>query len=81
MLNLDKIHKGMEVVTSDSRRLGTVREVMEHVLFLDDVEAGSEFRKTSVPIIWIIDIDQAVQLAKSWEQVEKEWQADAKSSL
>ena len=49
MLNLDKIHKGMDMVTSDGGRLGTAREVMEHVLFLDDVEAGSEFMKTSVP--------------------------------
>ena len=81
MLNLDKIHKGMDVVTSDGRRLGTVREVMEHVLVLDNVEAGSEFNKTSVPMIWIIAIDQGVRLAKSWEQVEKEWRADAKSSL
>jgi hypothetical protein len=32
-------------------------------------------------MIWIIDIDQAVRLAKSWDQAEKEWQADAKSSL
>ena len=65
MLNLDKIHKGMDVVKSDGRRLGTVREVMEHVLVLDDVEAGSEFNKTSVPMICIIAIDQGVRLAKS----------------
>jgi hypothetical protein len=49
MLNLDKIHKGMDVVTSDGRRLGAICEVMEHVLFLDDAGAGSEFKKTSVP--------------------------------
>jgi len=81
MLNLDKIHKGMDVMTSDGHRLGTVREVMEHVLFLDDVPAGDGRRKTSVPMIWIIDIDEAVRLAKSQQQVEMEWQAGAKSSL
>ncbi|MCB5177598.1 MULTISPECIES: DUF2171 domain-containing protein [Microvirga] len=81
MINLDKIHKGMDVVTSDDHRLGTVREVMEHVLFLNDVEAVSEFNKTSVPMIWIIGIDDAVRLAKSREQVEKEWHAGPRSGL
>ena len=33
MLNLNKIHRGMDVVKSNGRRLGTDREVMEHVLF------------------------------------------------
>ncbi len=81
MLNLDKIHKGMDVLTSDGHRLGTVREVKEHVLFLDGTAQVTPEQKASIPMIWIIDIDQAVQLAKSREQVEKEWHASAKSRL
>jgi hypothetical protein len=79
MLDNSKIHKGMDVMTSDGHRLGAVRDVMEHVLFLDDVEAGSG--KNSVPMMWIIDINDAVRLAKSHEQIQKEWQAGSASSL
>ncbi|MGO4573269.1 DUF2171 domain-containing protein [Microvirga sp. 2TAF3] len=81
MLNLDKIHEGMDVLTSDGQRLGAVREIMGHMLFLDGVTSSPEPDRTSVPMIWIIDIGQVVHLAKSREQVEKEWQAGAKSSL
>jgi hypothetical protein len=81
MFSLDMIQKGMDVLTSDDYRLGAVREVLDHVIFLDDVEAGTSFRKTSVPMIWIIDIDNAVRLAKSREQVEMEWLANPRSSL
>lgn len=81
MIDLNKIHKGMDVMTSDGQRLGAVREVMEHVLFLDEVEEASGAQKTSVPMIWIIGIDDSVRLAKSREQVQMEWEAGAKSSL
>jgi hypothetical protein len=81
MPNLDKIHKGMDVLTSDGQRLGAVREVMGHMLFLDRVASSPGSNKTSVPMIWIVDIDQGVHLAKSRQQVEEEWQAGAKSSL
>ena len=81
MFSLDMIQKGMDVLTSDDSRLGAVREVLDHVIFLDDVESGTSFRKTSVPMIWIIGIDTAVRLAKSREQVEMEWLADPRSSL
>jgi Uncharacterized protein conserved in bacteria (DUF2171) len=81
MFSLDMIQKGMNVLTSDNYRLGAVREVMDHVIFLDEVEADASFRKTSVPLIWIIDIDSSVRLAKSREQVERAWLADPGSSL
>ncbi len=81
MLNLAKIHKGMDVLTSDGFRIGVVREVMEHVMFLDEVEAGRQADKTTVPMIWIVDVDNSVRLAKSWEQVQKEWNAGPQSSL
>ncbi|MBM1172810.1 hypothetical protein [Microvirga arabica] len=78
MLDLSRIHKGMQVPTSDDHRLGTVREIMEHVIFLDEVEAQPGTNKTSVPMIWIND---AVRLTKSRDQVLKEWQARPASSL
>ena len=81
MFSVDMIQKGMDVLTSDDYRLGTVREVLNHVIFLDDVEADTNVRKTSVPMIWIIDIGSAVRLAKSRKQVELEWRANPRSSL
>ncbi|WP_230530894.1 DUF2171 domain-containing protein [Microvirga roseola] len=81
MIDLSKIHKGMDVMTSDGQRLGAIREVMGHVLFLDDAQAAAGERDVSVPLIWIIGIDDVVHLAKSRDQVQREWQAGAQSTL
>ncbi|UVF22525.1 DUF2171 domain-containing protein (plasmid) [Microvirga terrae] len=73
MIELDKIHKGMDVLTSDGHRIGAVREVLGHVLFLDTGRCPDP--KVSVSMMWIADISQAVELAKTREQVEHEWRA------
>ncbi len=64
MIDLGKIHKGMDVMTSDGQRLGTVRDLLEHVLFLDDVELASDRDRSSVPLIWVLSVDTAIRLAK-----------------
>ena len=81
MIDLGKIHKGMDVVTSDGQRLGTVRDLLEHVLFLDDVELTPDRHRSSVPLLWVLSVDTAVRLAKSQEQVLREWQSGPESSL
>ena len=68
-------------MTSDGQRLGTVHELLEHVLFLDDVELASDRDRSSVPLLWVVSVDTAIRLAKSQEQVLREWQAGPESTL
>jgi len=81
VIDLDRIHRGMDVLTSDGHRLGTVRELVGHIIFLDSSEADSGGKDVSVPLIWILSTDEVVRLAKSREQVQREWQAGPGTGL
>jgi hypothetical protein len=81
MIDLNKVHKGMNVVTSDGKRLGTVKELLGQVMFLDGVEQATGPGDVSIPLAWIISVDKNVGLAKSREQVEQEWQSGSRQGL
>lgn len=81
MIDLNKIHKGMDVLTSDERLIGTVKELLGQVMFLNGAEANRDSSDVSIPMIWIAAIDDAVHLAKSHEQVQQHWQSGPKTSL
>jgi hypothetical protein len=81
MIDLDKIHKGMEVLTSDGQRLGTVRTLLGHMLFLDDAADHAQDLDATVPLSWVVSQDDAVRLAKSKDQVLQEWQAGSSRGL
>ncbi len=81
MIDLSKVHKGMPVTTSDGQQLGTVKQLLGQVMFLDVVEQVSGPGDVSIPLAWIDTIDSEVRLSKSREQVEQEWQAGSQSTL
>lgn len=81
MIDLSKVHKGMGVVTSDGQRLGTVRELLGQVMFLDGVGQAPGPGDVSVPLAWVASVDREVALLKSREQVEQEWQAGSPPGL
>jgi hypothetical protein len=81
MIDLDRIHKGMDVLTSDGQRLGTVRELLGHMLFLDDAVDHSARADAAVPLCWVVGHDEAVRLAKSKDQVLQERQAGPSRGL
>ena len=72
MINIDAIHRGMPVMTSDRQRLGTVREVQGRVIRLDEAAGGVSGGSASVPLEWVLAVDDAVHLAKSREQAERD---------
>ena len=75
MIDLDRIHKGMDVMTSDGQKLGTVRELLGHVMFLDEAVSASGAGGVSIPLTWIVAVDEVVHLAKSRDQAERDGQA------
>lgn len=81
MIDLSKVHKGMKVTTSDGQQLGTVKQLLGQVMFLEGVEHAAGPGDVSLPLAWIIAVDGGVRLSKSREQVEQEWQAGSQSTL
>jgi len=72
MIDLDAIHRGMPVMSSDGQQLGTVRGLQGRVIRLDDAAGALPEGFASVPLEWVLSVDDAVHLAKSREQAERE---------
>ncbi len=81
MIDLSKVHKGMRVTTSDGQQLGAVKQLLGQVMFLDGVEQAAGPGDVSIPLAWIIAVDNDVRLSKSLDQVGQEWQAGSQSTL
>ena len=77
MIDLDKIHSGMAVMTSDGQRLGSVKELIGHIMVLEATGPAGEDGRFSVPLAWVVDVADAVHLAKSREQAERDWRASS----
>ena len=80
MIDLATIQSGMEVLTSDGERVGTVDRLLGHMMFLKG-DGGAPAGEEAVPLAWVTAIDEAVRLAKSGEQLRQERQASTRSTL
>ncbi len=71
MIDLDKIHIGLQVRTSDEQRLGAVKQVLGHMRFLNEIEPAAGEGDVSVPLIWILAVDTAASPGERMVSVRK----------
>lgn len=73
MINIEDIKEHHEVVGSDGRHVGKVDKVVGGDIELAKFDWGSGFKHHLIPVTWVENVDDKVQLSLTEEQAKALW--------
>jgi len=73
MINIEDIKEHQEVVGSDGRHVGKVDKVIGGDIELAKFDWGSGFKHHLIPVTWVENVDDKVQLSLTEEQAKALW--------